>query len=175
MPASPIEHRQPIAAPASVVWSVISAPGHLVECHPFCAANPVDIWPGVGSRDVVEYYSGRVITRRFTAWEDGVGYDLEVTDAKGAVASVAWRLSDEDRGSALTIAITPRMLGNVSAAFRSPPERAVVRPMLGRYLRSVLRGFEWRVASGEPVRRNQFGAHPWFSPPAKRDEGKAEA
>ena len=27
----------------------------------------------------------------------------------------------------------------------------------------VTRGFEWYVTRGEPVPRNQFGPHPWFS------------
>jgi hypothetical protein len=35
--------------------------------------------------------------------------------------------------------------------------------MLKKYLESVVRGFEWYVMRGEPVPRNQFGRHPWFS------------
>lgn len=30
-----------IAASTTEVWEVISAPGYLATCHPFCAANPV--------------------------------------------------------------------------------------------------------------------------------------
>jgi hypothetical protein len=26
-----------------------------------------------------------------------------------------------------------------------------------------VRGFEWYVTRGEPVPRNKFGKHPWFS------------
>jgi hypothetical protein len=35
--------------------------------------------------------------------------------------------------------------------------------MLRRYLSSVTRGVEWWVTRGEPVPRNQFGSHRWFS------------
>ncbi len=165
MPVSPVAHRQEIAAPAPAVWELISTAGHLVECHPFCAANPVDVWPGVGSEDHIEYFNGRTITRRFVGWQEGAGYDIEITDANGTVATVDWRLSGEGAGSALTIAITPHLFGNVPAVLRWVPYRALVRPMLARYLRAVVAGIEWRVTTGRPVRRNQFGAHRWFSPP----------
>lgn len=106
MPVSPVTHRQEIAAPAPAVWELISTAGHLVECHPFCAANPVDVWPGIGSEDHIEYFNGRTITRRFVGWQEGAGYDIEITDANGTVATVDWRLSGEGAGSALTIAIS---------------------------------------------------------------------
>lgn len=160
----PITVRQLIAAAPAEAWAVISAPGNLEECHPFCAANPVDAWPGPDSHDTVEYYNGRVIHRRFTAWREGVGYDLEASDANGPAASVAWRITTARAGAALTLSLTPRMLGRVPAVVRWVPYLAVVRPKMRRYLRAVLRGIEWRVTTGEPVRRNQFGAHPWFSP-----------
>ncbi len=76
------------AAPDDV-WAVISAPGYLEECHPFCAAHPVETWPGTGSRDRVVYHNGRVIERRFTTWLEGIGYDLEVSDGGGPAASVS--------------------------------------------------------------------------------------
>ncbi len=153
-----------IAAAPARVWEVISAPGHLEDCHPFCAANQVNTWPGVGSRDTVVYYNGRVIDRRFTAWLEGVGYDLEAFDANGPAASVSWRLTAAEPGTVLTISLIPRMLGAVPAPVRWVLYSVGVRPMMRRYLRAVLSGVEWRVTTGQPVRRNQFGAHAWFSP-----------
>ena len=153
MPQSAIAQRRGIAAPPADVWGLISTAGHLTQCHPFCAANPVKRWPGAGSRDEVHYYNGRRITRDFAAWHDGAGFDIDITDANGAVAGVTWRLEPEGGGSALTIAVTPR--------FRFG---AVAGPSLRRYLRSVLAGVEHRVTTGDPVRRNQFGSHRWFSP-----------
>ena len=166
MAISTATHVQHIAAPAGAVWDVISAAGYLEECHPFCAANPVDEWPGVGSQDRIEYYNGRKITRHFIAWEEGAGYDIEITDANGPVANVVWRLADEGAGSTLTITITPQMPGHLPTVVRWARDTIIVRPMLVRYLRSVMAGIEWRVTTGRPVQRNQFGAHRWFSPAA---------
>jgi hypothetical protein len=152
-----------MAARPEAVWSLLSATGHLEECHPFCAANPVSEWPGVGGRDTLEYHNGRVVERHFTTWLDGTGYDIEVSDANGPVASVSWRIGAAATGSVLTVSITPRWLGEVSSALRWVLHVAIVRPMMRRYLQAVLRGVEWRVTTGEPVRRNQYGAHAWFS------------
>lgn len=163
MRSAPVAYRQTIAAPPNEVWALISAPGQLTEFHPFCAANPVQAWPGTHSVDVIEYHSGRIVTRSFTAWDEGAGYDLEVSDAGGAVAGVSWRLSGQATGSSLTIGITPRMLGDLPAALRWAPNRALVHPMLRRYLKAVLRGIEWRVTTGRQVRPDQFGTHRWFS------------
>ena len=54
-----------IKASAECVWSAISKPGNLEDCHPFCEKNPVYDWPGVGSRDAVYYYSGWILQREF--------------------------------------------------------------------------------------------------------------
>ncbi len=142
------------------MWSAISTPGHLEQVHPFCAANPVHAWPGAGAHDTVEYHNGRVIERRFTAWQDGEGYDLEASDGNGPAALVRWRLATAGGGSALTIALTPQL--HAPAGMRAAA-RAAFRVMMRRYLRAVLCGVEWRVTTGEPVRPDQFGRHPWFS------------
>ncbi len=160
----PISMRQRIDAAPHEVWAVVAAPGYLEECHPFCRANPVDVWPGPGSQDTVEYYNGRQVTRRFTTWREGEGYDLEARDATGPGATVSWRISPQGSSSLLTIELTPRMLGSLPSPLRWVPYLAVVRPLMRRYLESVGRGVAWRVTTGEPVRRNQFGTHPWFSP-----------
>jgi hypothetical protein len=79
----PISGEMAIGAPARDVWGAISRPGNLELCHPFCASNPVRVWPGPGSRDEVHYLSGWVLERRFLNWIDGVGYDLEVGRSGG--------------------------------------------------------------------------------------------
>jgi hypothetical protein len=154
--------RQSIAASPAQVWDLISTPGHLEECHPFCRANIVDRWPGPRSHDTIEYYNGRVVERSFTNWLEGEGYDLDVSDRNGPSASVSWRLAPTDTGADLTIELTPSFLAGVGRGYRwaiAP----VARPLLRRYLRSVVRGVEWRVTTGEPVRPNHFGTHLWFS------------
>lgn len=159
----PIRESTSIAVPPAAVWQLISAPSHLVQCHPFCASNPVERWPGRGSIDHIIYYNGRTIERRFVNWLELVGYDIEISDSNGRVADVVWRLSAGNSGSKLSISITPRFLGDRNAAVRAILNSAFVRPTLRRYLRSVLAGVEYRATTGKTVTRNQFGPHRLFS------------
>jgi len=57
------------------------------------------------------------------------------------------------------------VLQGLPVAIRWLPYLLRVRPLLKSYLSSVVRGYEWYVIRGEPVPRNQFGSHPWFSGP----------
>ena len=160
----PVASTRRIAAPAEEVWAVISMAGNLAPCHPFCAENPVASWPGADSRDEIQYLSGWVYERRFRRWIDGVGYDLEIGGRGEKRSSVTWRIEPVDPASStLTITIYPHVLQGVPAALRWLPYAAYVRPMLRRYLASVLGGFEWYVTHGEAVAHNQFGRHSWFS------------
>jgi len=153
-----------IAAPASDVWSAIAAPGNLEACHPFCAANPVTNWPGADSVDAVHYLNGVVYERRFKAWYDGEGYDLEIYSRGRRIASVTWRIVRiDDRNSRLRITVLPHAFDDRSAIVRWFAYRFVMRPKLRQYLESVTGGFDWFIAKGEPVPRNHFGEHPWFS------------
>jgi hypothetical protein len=160
----PIAIAQPIAAPAEMVWNTISMPGNLEPCHPFCAKNPVEIWDGEGSRDEIHYLSGWVFERQFQRWIDGVGYDLEIGRPEGGSSFVSWRIMPIDTQSCtLRIAVYPHALQNLPVAIRWIPHILRFGPLLRRYVSSVTRGFEWYITRGEPVPRNQFGSHPWFS------------
>ncbi len=153
-----------IDAPADRVWEAISMPGNLEVCHPFCQRNPVEVWPGSESRDVIHYLSGWTYERRFRNWLDGVGYDLEIGEPGGRTSFVSWRITPfGERGCRLQISVEPHVLQHLPVVIRWLPHLAYVRPMLRRYLVSVVRGVEWYVTRGEPVARNQFGTHPWFS------------
>jgi hypothetical protein len=160
----PVAVAHPIAAPADKVWKAISMPGNLEQCHPFCAKNPVQVWPGEGSRDEIHYLSGWHFERRFCRWIEGVGYDLDIGRRSGRSSFVSWRLRPVDEQNCiLRIAVYPHALQSVPIAIRWLPHFLRLRPMLRRYLSSVVRGFEWYVTRGESVPRNQFGSHPWFS------------
>ena len=81
-----------------------------------------------------------------------------------AASFVSWRITPVDAyASTLRIAVYPHVLQRIPVAIRWLPHLARVRPRLKAYLSSVVRGFEWYITKGEPVPRNQFGAHPWFS------------
>ena len=160
----PISVDRNIAAPADEVWAVIAAPGNLEPCHPFCERNPVQKWPGPESRDQLYYLSGWVFQRRFRHWIEGVGYDLEIGRRGGRSSFVSWRIiPGGDRDCTLRITAYPFVLQNLPVAIRWLPHILYLRPVLGRYLSSVVRGFEWYLNHGEPVPRNHFGEHPWFS------------
>ena len=160
----PITVGRAIAAPAQAVWSAISMPGNLELCHPFCASNPTLIWSGPESWDEVCYLSGLVFERHFNRWIEGVGYDLEIGVHGGETSSVSWRICPVDHENCiLEITVYPYLLQKLPVAVRWLPHMLRLRPMLKNYLESVIKGFEWYVTFGEPVPRDCFGRHAWFS------------
>jgi len=160
----PISVSQKIETSPNNIWSVISSPGNLEDCHPFCDKNPVHKWPGVGSNDTINYYSGWVMHREFITWIDGVGYDLSIGRKRGRKSYVSWRIIEEQKNiSTLSITIYPHALQNIPVFVRWIPHIIYIQPSLHSYLKSVIRGFEWFIKTGKPVRKDQFGSHKWFS------------
>lgn len=162
----PVAASRTIAAPSSKIWEVIASPGALPLYHPFCEKNPVFDWSGSGSYDEIHYFNGFVLARRFTGWYEDVGYDVEVGREGGKTSVVAWRIRQiKERRTSIAITIFPHAVQHVPVVFRWIPHLMWVRPQLKSYLLSVLKGLDWFISHGEPVRRNQFGSHRWFSPP----------
>ena len=160
----PITAQMLVNTSSDKIWEVISCPGNLEDCHPFCESNPVGQWPGVGSRDTIHYYSGWVLHREFTNWIEGVGYDLVIGREGGRKSYVSWRIkAAQENFSNLTITLYPHILQKIPAAVRWIPHLAYIRPMMQTYLESVVKGFKWFITSGQPVTKNQFGSHKWFS------------
>ncbi|RME01675.1 MAG: hypothetical protein D6814_01030 [Calditrichaeota bacterium] len=155
---------QRIEAPPQKIWSAIATPGNLENCHPFCEENLVYKWPGIGSRDAIHYYSGWILQREFVNWIDGVGYDLTIGKEDGRKSYVTWRITEE-RGKTgrLTITIYPYIFQKVPVAIRWILYTVKVQPELSRYLESVVKGFDWYITTGQPVKKSQFGSHNWFS------------
>lgn len=161
----PVAVSRTIAAPASKIWEVISSPGGLPLYHPFCEKNPVFEWPGADSHDEIHYFSGVVLVRRFTNWYEDVGYDLEIGRDGGRQSIVSWRITQiKELRSSIGITIFPHAVQHLPVVARWAPHLFWLRPKLKDYLRSVVKGLDWFINHGQPVRRNQFGAHPWFSP-----------
>ena len=160
----PISANVQIAAPVDTVWRIIASPDSLIAAHPFLADNPIEAWPGANSRDEVRYLSGVIYERRFRGWQDGEGFDLEIFHKGERSAWVSWRIvpTDADRTN-LSITVYPLAMQHLPAVVRRLPHLFVLRPRLRAYLESVVRGYEWYITKGEPVPRNQFGAHPWYS------------
>ncbi len=168
----PVGTSRTIATPASRMWEVISSPGLMPLYHPFCKENRVLHWPGPGSCDEIHYFSGWVLQRHITDWIDGVGLDLEIGRSGGQRSTVSWRIADRgERRSEIFITVYPQALQHLPVFTRWFPHVLSVRPRMTRYLESVVKGLEWFLTAGEPVKRNQFGAHPWFSPPIQASSG----
>ena len=160
----PIAVSRPIKAPASKVWDVISMPGNLELCHPFCESNIVEVWSGPDSKDQIHYLSGWIMRRHFCNWIEGIGYDLNIGREGGRTSFVSWRIKPIDEtNSILRIAIYPHILQDIPVLIRWIPHFLYIVPKLRAYLESVTQGFDWYLTRGEPVPRNQFGSHAWFS------------
>jgi hypothetical protein len=165
----PVAVQRQIEAPAARVWQVISSPGNLESCHPFCAKNPVHAWPGANSRDEVHYLSGWAYERHFYEWHEGVGYDLDIGRCGGNKSRVCWRIVPIGEDCCvLRITVYPHILQSLPTLVRWVPHLLWLRPLLRKYLDSVVRGFEWNVINGQAVAPNQFGKHPWFSTASSR-------
>ena len=165
----PVVVSRQIRASPDRIWELMASAGALARYHPFCSRNPVTAWPGVGAQDSVHYLSGVVLHRRFTAWHEGQGYDLEIAGSGGPASRVRWELAPMgEAGSQLTISIWPSAFLGYPSALRWVLHRCWLLPMLRRYLRAVLSGLEHHVTTGGVVAPNQFGRVWFFSRPTGR-------
>jgi hypothetical protein len=151
-----VTHR--LHAAAERVWNIMATPGAVARYHPFCSGNPVTAWPGVGAQDTIRYLSGLVLDRRFTVWEEGRGYELEIGSAEWPASHVRWELVNTGTDEcALTISIWPTAFISHPWVVRWALHRWYLGPLLRRYLRAVLRGLDYYVTTGRDVAPNQFG------------------
>ena len=147
----------------------MATPGAVAQYHPFCSDNPVTVWPGVGARDAIRYLSGVVLYRRFTAWDEGHGYELEIGSTEWPVSRVRWDLVASDSEECdLTISIWPSAFSAYAAPLRWALHHFYLKPLLHRYLSSVLEGLDHYVTTGRDVAPNQFGRVWLFSYGFKR-------
>ena len=147
-----------------VVWALVSSPGNLLECHPFCRLNEAIEWGDGSFSDVLTYLNGRRYVRRFRQWRPREGYDLVIGEEGGKQSFVRWELNEAgNRSTELRITVYPYLLSGLPRIISAIPFSIYARPKLTTYLRSVLRGFEYFLDNGERVPRNYFGSHSWFS------------
>ncbi len=144
------------------VLDVIITPNYLNETHPFCKKNTIVSWPGIGSKDVLEYLNGLTFERDFTYW-DKDGYDLTIGTKNGPKSKVKWRLDGNVDKSELSIQIHTHSLRKFPGPLYVIPFISQIRPQLNSYLDSVLNGIEYYLENNKPVPRNHFGKHKWFS------------
>jgi hypothetical protein len=159
----PVEAGTVLAAPSKAVWALLSTPEHLTLFHPFVAHNPIESWAGRNSRDAVIYYSGLVLERTVTHWENEK-IDLQVGRPGGQLSGVKWRLQPRGNDETeLTITIEPNIIQTVPWPLRMLPFYIFIIPSIRSYLNFVLQGLDFYLKTGEKVKPDQFGRHPVFS------------
>ena len=146
------------------VWEVISKQSNLELFHPFCESNPVEKWPGNKSIDYVNYQNGLKFQRVFTDWFEGLGYDLPIGKKDGKKSKVMQRIKKlDDSASELKITIYTHNINKYPNFVKLLINIFYIRPMLHKYLISVLKGFQLYTMRGKSIQKNQFGKHRWFS------------
>ncbi len=149
---------------SSTLWALVSTPNNLNDCHPFCQSNKVVQWGDGEYSDILVYLNGRTYLRRFQSWSEGSGYSLLIGEEDGPQSYVVWHIDSLGASqSRLTITVYPFILAKLPKPLAYLPHVLWVRPRLRSYLNSVLSGFQYHVESKEPIPRNHFGKHPWFS------------
>lgn len=162
--SSPISVSKRFEIPVDELWTLISTPGNLNECHPFCKSNEVLEWTDESHIDRLVYLNDRTYVRRFLTWDEGQGYTLRIGEDDGLLSFVEWTIrSLSETTSELNIRVHPYLLAGIPKIISYLPYKFWVRPKLHKYLTSVVSGFEHVARTKEPVPRNHFGRHSWFS------------
>ena len=161
---SPISVTKQFDVSSDDLWNLISAPGNLNDCHPFCKSNDVLQWDDSEHVDRLVYLNDRTYIRRFLTWDEGKGYTLRIGEENGLQSFVEWSIASiSEQQSRLTITVHPYILAGINPVLSFLPYRFWVQPKLRRYLNSVVSGFEYVARTGKTVPRNHFGRHSWFS------------
>jgi hypothetical protein len=164
---SEITYQTNINCSKEKLWEVISTPGNLEFCHPFCKENTVTRWGEVGAKDTIQYYNGLKLHRLFTEWNIGKGYKLLIGRGKYATAKVIWEITaKEDRISILSISIniySDIALKRYSKFLRWVIKEFYLLPNMSNYVKDVVKGFKYYIETGNSVKKNQFGNNRMFS------------
>lgn len=154
-----------IPVSADKVWKQMVTPGNAVLWHPFVKEHIAESWSGIGSKDTVTYNSGATFKREVIEWMEGIGFDLKVTQNGENEILVVWRLTKLDHDNC-NLKVTAQVLFIKKLPFpiRWAVYKFKIKPVFSKYLELSMQGFSFYASTGEPVKRNQFGAHPLFSP-----------
>ena len=159
-----VAHSETFDLNRSALWAMISTPGILEKCHPFCRTNAVQTWNDDEHSDTLVYLNGRTYVRRFQTWSEGRGYTLLIGEKGGAQSYVEWQIETQEKDTCrLTITVYPYILARIPSLLARIPHALWVRPRLETYLKSVILGFQYYTKNQRNVPRNHFGRHPWFS------------
>ena len=162
--SDPITQSKNFEISTASLWELISSPGNLNDCHPYCLRNEVVQWNEKGHKDRLIYLNSRTYIPRFQSWNEGSGYTLIIGEEGDKQSLVTWSIEEISLyKSKLTISVYPYLLAKLPRIISFLPYVIWIRPRLKKYLKSVLSGFEYVAINNEAVPRNNFGRHPWFS------------
>tara|TARA_B100001250_G_scaffold79672_1_gene65443 strand:+ start:1369 stop:1866 length:498 start_codon:yes stop_codon:yes gene_type:complete len=147
----------------SRLWKIITIESNLELFHPFCKNNRVIKWLGSDSIDEIEYLNGSIFQRNFCGWINEVGYDLYINQIDKPFSFVTWRLSEKKNQSVIKITVYPYLFNRGYKIIIFFPFFFVVRPLLSKYLGSVVGGLKLYAEKEIQVEKNYFGKHFWFS------------
>jgi len=161
---SPISVTKMFDVSQNDLWILISQPGNLNDCHPFCKSNDTIQWNHENRIDRLVYLNGRTYIRKFLTWDEGKGYTLYIGEENGLQSFVQWEIDAiSENKSQLTITVHPYLLAGYPRLLSFLPYQFWIKPKMRRYLHSVVSGFEYVARTGKIVHRNHFGRHSWFS------------
>ena len=161
-----------MAVPASKLWQGVTSEGHLALAHPYVDQHLHGGPMGLGEKDRIVYLNGLTFERQFTAWEEGLGYDLRIGRPNGKSRSlIEWRINSIDsHQSSLSITVHPDLLRRWPSWLRWVAFRIRVKPQLQIYLDAVTGGIAYWLETGAPVRRSDHPNHPWFGDVKNQDK-----
>ena len=146
------------------VWNVISSPGHLNNFHPFCKENKVmECNNNIILKDQLIYLNDLNYYRTFTKWQPKIGYSLKIGSENAKQSDVKWEIINNFEFTCVKITVRPYVSNKIPKLLYPFFHFALIRPKLGSYLSSVLKGLEYFLVENKKVSFNQFGSHSWFS------------
>lgn len=159
----PVSLKMKIESSAENLWSLISKPANLNLIHPFCKSNKIIKWEKDNYQDVLIYLNGLTYFRDFIKWEKNKGYTLLIGRKRGQKSKVEWKITTIKKNTYLSITVHPYLLNSCPKFISFAPYYVIIKPILKKYLHSVISGINWYLINQKPVPKNHFGKHIWFS------------
>ena len=159
----PVSNEIKINSSEEKLWSLISSPGYLNLCHPFCKENKAINWNINNKKDILIYLNNTKYIREFYKWDENHGYSLLIGEENGEKSKVEWKIFSRNKKVFLKIKVYPYLFSNKNKLTYLFYHYFFIKPMLKKYLNSVLKGINWYLKNKRPVPKNKFGKHSWFS------------
>ncbi|MAU58849.1 MAG: hypothetical protein CMC33_04240 [Flavobacteriaceae bacterium] len=159
----PVSNEIEINSSKKILWNLISSPEHLNLVHPFCKKNKIIKWDKNERKDILIYLNNLRYIREFHIWNENNGYSLFIGKENGERSKVEWKINSRKNKVFLKIKVYPYVFKNKNKIIYIFYYLFFIKPMLKKYLESVLKGINWYLRNKKPVPKNKFGKHSWFS------------